>query len=123
MGRWVFGFWFFACSLQLENQTMFDPTSDPTPNSTEPTQPTTAGAGNRPPNDCSGDHRPVAGDQFPQRSPQVRHVLFGPEAAVRPTISNLHRRGYAEPNDWCKPQPTGQPGEVMTVLIKRVPLN
>jgi hypothetical protein len=94
---------------------MFEPTNS--------SNPASAGAGSGNPGDRSGDCRPVAGDQFPERSPEVRHVLFGPEAAVRLTISNLHRRGYAEANDWCKPQPTGQPGEVMTVLIKRVPLN
>ncbi len=92
---------------------MCDPTN---PNA----DPTAGGSGN---GDRPGDRRPVAGDAFPLRSPEVRHVLFGPEAAVRLTISNLHRRGYAEPNDWCKPQPTGVPGEVMSVLIKRVPLN
>ncbi len=94
-------------------------------NQSNPNQsdPAAAGSGSGTPNDRSGDCRPVAGDQFPDRSPEVRHVLFGPEAAVRLTVSNLHRRGYAEPNDWCKPQPTGQPGEVMTVLTKRVPLN
>jgi hypothetical protein len=92
---------------------MFDP------NSADPNT-SAGGSGN------GGDHgdcRPVAGDPFPMRSPDVRHVLFGPEAAVRLTIANLHRRGYAEPNDWCKPQPTGKPGEVMSVLTKRVPLN
>jgi hypothetical protein len=99
---------------------MFEPTD-----STNSTNPAAAGAGAGSGNPCdrSGDCRPVAGDQFPDRSPEVRHVLFGPEAAVKLTISNLHHRGYAEANDWCKPQPTGQPGEVMTVLIKRVPLN
>ena len=96
---------------------MFDPNQSDAANT-----PDAAGSGSGTPNDRGGDCRPVAGDQFP-RSPEVRHVLFGPEAAVRLTISNLHRRGFAEPNDWCKPQPTGKLGEVMTVLIKRVPLN
>ncbi len=90
---------------------------------TDSPTPAAGGAGSDNPRDGLGDCRPVAGDQFPERSPEIRHVLFGPEAAVRLTVSNLHRRGYAEPNDWCKPQPTGQPGKVMTVLIKRVPLN
>jgi hypothetical protein len=93
---------------------MFDPTNV---NNADSTPATSSGSGGH-----SGDSRPL-GDLLPDRSPEVRHVLFGPEAAVKLTISNLHRRGYAEPNDWCKPQPTGQPGEVMSVLIKRVPLN
>ena len=96
----------------------FEPTE-----STESAVPAAGGTGSGTPRDRLGDCRPVAGDQFPGRSPEVRHVLFGSEAAIRLTIANLHRRGYAEPNDWCKPQPTGQLGEVMTVLIKRVPLN
>lgn len=104
---------------------MFDPfeSFDPTESTAAP-PPDAAGGGSNSPGDRLGDCRPVAGDQFPpQPSPEVRHVLFGPESAVRLTISNLHRRGYAEPNDWCKPQPTGKLGEVMSVLIKRVPLN
>ena len=103
-----------------------DPTQATPTESTESTEtatPATGGAGSGTPRDRLGDCRPVAGDPFPERSPEVRHVLFGPEAAVRLTIANLHRRGYAEPNDWCKPQPTGKPGEVMSVLTKRVPLN
>jgi hypothetical protein len=96
---------------------------DPTDSAATPS-PDAAGGASPPPGDRLGDCRPVAGDQFPhQPSPEIRHVLFGPEAALRLTISNLHRRGYAEPNDWCKPQPTGKVGEVMSVLIKRVPLN
>ena len=85
-----------------------------------PTNATASGAGN---GGDFGDCRPVAGDALPERSPDVRHVLFGPEIAVRLTIANLHRRGYAEPNDWCPLQPTGKLGEVMSVLTKRVPLN
>jgi hypothetical protein len=71
----------------------------------------------------SGGNPPPIDLQDFDRSPEIRLVLFGPEPAIRLTISNLHRRGYAEPNDWCKPQPTGKPGEVVTVLIRRVPLN
>ncbi len=89
------------------------------PNSADPNS-AASGSGN---GGDRGDNRPVAGDPFPIGSPDIRHVLFGPEAAVRLTIANLHRRGYAEPNDWCKPQPTGKPDEVMSVLTKRVPLN
>ena len=90
---------------------------------TNSSHPAAAGAGSGNPRDNLGDCRPVAGDPFPERSPEIRHVLFGPEAALRLTISNLHRRGYAEPNDWCPLQPTGKLGEVMSVLTKRVPLN
>ena len=42
----------------------------------------------------------------PQREP-VRHLLFGSLAAVQLNIKTLHKNGYAEPNDWSKPIPTG----------------
>lgn len=50
----------------------------------------------------------------------VRHLLLGSLTAIRNTITQLHQRNYAEPNDWSKPLPTGQPNEVMVILIKRV---
>jgi hypothetical protein len=59
----------------------------------------------------------------PPPAPEIRHLLIGPEPAVRLTIANLHKRGYAEPNDWTRPLPTGKLGEVMSLLAKRVPLN
>ncbi|MBE9059604.1 hypothetical protein [cf. Phormidesmis sp. LEGE 11477] len=52
----------------------------------------------------------------------LRHMLFGSPNAVRTTIQTLHKRGYAEPNDWSKPVATGKPNEVMTILTKRVRL-
>ncbi|MEM9768760.1 MAG: hypothetical protein AAF892_12890 [Cyanobacteria bacterium P01_D01_bin.71] len=36
------------------------------------------------------------------------------------TIKLLHKLNYAEPNDWSKPFATGQPNEVVVVLIRRV---
>ena len=53
-----------------------------------------------------------------ERSP-IRHLLFGSTHAVQTTIGRLHQLGYAEPNDWSRPIPTGKPGEVMAVLTKR----
>ena len=58
----------------------------------------------------------------------VRHVLYGSPQAVREVIKNLHRRGYAEPNEWSRPMPTVglpgrspyRPGEVMCILTKTV---
>ena len=52
----------------------------------------------------------------------VRHMLFGTLPAVQSTIRLLHIRGYAEPNDWSDPIPTGRPNEVMVILTKRVRL-
>ncbi|NEQ96422.1 MAG: hypothetical protein F6K30_06815 [Cyanothece sp. SIO2G6] len=50
----------------------------------------------------------------------VRHMVFGSIAAVQNTIKLLYRLNYAEPNDWSKPIPTGQPNEVVAVLTKKV---
>ena len=50
----------------------------------------------------------------------VRHIIFGSLTAVRLTIQDLHKKHYAEPNDWSKPISTGRPNEVMAILTKRV---
>ncbi|NEP20044.1 MAG: hypothetical protein F6J97_24675 [Leptolyngbya sp. SIO4C1] len=50
----------------------------------------------------------------------IHHSLRGSPRAVRRTIQTLHQRRYAEPNDWSGPQPTGQAGEVIVVLRKRL---
>ncbi|NEQ96993.1 MAG: hypothetical protein F6K30_09745 [Cyanothece sp. SIO2G6] len=50
----------------------------------------------------------------------VRHMVFGSITAVQNTIKLLYRLNYAEPNDWSKPIPTGQPNEVVAVLTKKV---
>ncbi|MGB7251139.1 MAG: hypothetical protein WBC73_19555 [Phormidesmis sp.] len=64
-------------------------------------------------------HFPAGGQPTPPRE-QVRHLLFGTPAAVHSTIGLLHKLGYAEPNDWSRPIPTGKSGEVMATLMKRV---
>ena len=50
----------------------------------------------------------------------IRHMLFGTPPAVKATIQQLHKRGYAEPNDWSRPISTGRKDEVMAILTKRV---
>ena len=49
-----------------------------------------------------------------------RHMIFGSLSFVQTPIHILHRLKYAEPNDWSRPLPTGQPNEVMAILTKRV---
>ncbi len=56
----------------------------------------------------------------PFQPDKVRHLIFGTLNTIRFTIKDLHKRGYAEPNDWSQPLPTGRPGEVMAILTKRV---
>lgn len=53
---------------------------------------------------------------------ELRHLLFGSVRSINSTVHFLHKRGYAEPNDWSKPMPTGRGDEWMTLLVKRVPL-
>ena len=60
------------------------------------------------------DNTPVA-----QAEP-VRLMAFGSLSGVQTVIRQLHQRGYAEPNDWSQPLPTGRPHEVMAILTKRV---
>ncbi|MBE9066645.1 hypothetical protein IQ260_08260 [Leptolyngbya cf. ectocarpi LEGE 11479] len=49
-----------------------------------------------------------------------RHLLFGSLSFVQTSIKQMHKCNYAEANDWSRPLPTGQPNEVMAILIKRV---
>lgn len=50
----------------------------------------------------------------------VRHMIFGSLTAVQLTIQDLHKKHYAEPNDWSRPISTGRPNEVMAILTKRI---
>lgn len=50
----------------------------------------------------------------------VRLLMFGSLSAVQAAIKDIHRHGYAEPNDWSQPISTGRTNEVMAILTKRV---
>ena len=50
----------------------------------------------------------------------LRLTATGSPWAIQNHIQSMHHFGYAEPNDWSKPLPTGQPGEMMVILIKRI---
>ena len=70
---------------------------------------------------------PSASTAHPDRLPigtpppeQVRHLLLGTPTALQFTIRLLHKLGYAEPNDWSRPIPTGRANEMMAILTKRV---
>lgn len=65
--------------------------------------------------------QPLPNDPAPNRE-TVRHLLLGSLTAVKNTIRVLHKLGYAEPNDWSKPLPTGRAGEVMAILTKHLVL-
>ncbi|MEM1238597.1 MAG: hypothetical protein AAGI45_02030 [Cyanobacteria bacterium P01_H01_bin.26] len=64
--------------------------------------------------------RPVPGFLPEHTYETVRHLLLGSPTAVQLTILDLHRKDYAEPNDWSRPLPTGRPHEVMAILTRRV---
>jgi hypothetical protein len=50
----------------------------------------------------------------------LKHILISSLKVVRSTIHNLHVRGYAEVTAWSPLQPTTNPGEVMSVLLRYV---
>jgi len=62
-------------------------------------------------------------NQADSRREQIKHLLIGSKKAVRATISALHVKGYAEVREWSKLQSAGvlgEPGEVVSVLIRYV---
>jgi hypothetical protein len=50
----------------------------------------------------------------------VKITITGSPTAVDAILRDLHSRRFAEFNDWCPPMPTGRPGEIIRVLLKRV---
>jgi hypothetical protein len=69
----------------------------------------------------SGDdpNAPGLGETNPQTIPcrePLRHLLIGTPKAVISTIHYLKVVGYAEVSDWSRPQPTTNPGEVISIL-------
>ncbi|NEP23445.1 hypothetical protein [Moorena sp. SIO3I6] len=51
---------------------------------------------------------------------QIKHILIGSPKTVRVTIYNLYGRGYAQVHEWSTPQPTGNPSEVISILIRHL---
>ncbi len=68
----------------------------------------------------SASVQPAQSEAASQTKEPIRHMLFGSPAGVRQVIHLLHKLGYAEPNDWSRPMPTGRPGEVMAILTRYV---
>ena len=60
------------------------------------------------------DNKPVT------HAEPVRLMMFGTLTAVQAAIKDIHKHGYAEPNDWSQPMSTGRANEVMAILTKRV---
>ncbi len=66
----------------------------------------------------SASAQPAKSEDASQTKEPIRHMLFGSPAGVRQVIHLLHKLGYAEPNAWSRPMPTGRPGEVMAILTR-----
>ncbi len=50
---------------------------------------------------------------------QLRILLISSPGWVRETIHDLHRRSFANANDWSSLQPGANPGEVVSILTRR----
>ncbi|QSJ19295.1 hypothetical protein JYQ62_11585 [Nostoc sp. UHCC 0702] len=55
----------------------------------------------------------------PKREP-IKHLLIGSPKAVTSTIHFLQMIGYANVGDWSQLIPTGNPDEVMSILIRQI---
>ena len=58
----------------------------------------------------------------PNRTPVKILVISSPKGVTN-TIHTLYRLGYAQISEWTKPQPTENPGEVMSVLRRNLQLD
>ena len=67
-----------------------------------------------------------SGDRAPEvqsSRERIKHLLVGSPRVVKRTIQTLHIQGYTEANFWSKPvaaQDLGEPGEVVSVLLRCV---
>ncbi|MGF2039068.1 MAG: hypothetical protein RMZ43_027765 [Nostoc sp. CmiVER01] len=71
-----------------------------------------------------GDSSPPISNQssessFPKRE-RIKHLLIGSPKAVTSTIHYLQVIGYASVGDWSSLQPTDNPYEVMSILIRQI---
>lgn len=55
----------------------------------------------------------------PQREP-IKVLLIGSPKAVTSTIHSLYRLRFAEVGEWSPLLPTQNPGEVMSILVRRL---
>ncbi|NET38379.1 MAG: hypothetical protein F6K19_41350 [Cyanothece sp. SIO1E1] len=52
----------------------------------------------------------------------LRVIAVGALKVVENYILTQHQLGYAEVQEWSKPLPTPNPGEIMCILTKRISL-
>ncbi|MBU6346955.1 MAG: hypothetical protein KGR70_17100 [Cyanobacteria bacterium REEB494] len=60
--------------------------------------------------------------QASHREP-LKHLLIGTKKTVISTIHYLHVLGYANATDWSDLTPTGNSGEVMSILVRHIVIN
>ena len=65
--------------------------------------------------------QPTSSRVEPQRDP-LKVLIVSTPKGVNSTIHTFYRLGYAQVSEWTKPQPTQNPGEVMSVLSRRIPV-
>lgn len=58
--------------------------------------------------------------QTPTNKEPLKHLLISSPKGVRKAIHALHSRGYAEVTAWSPLQPTANPGEVISVLLRYI---
>ncbi len=65
----------------------------------------------------------AANPSHPQREGRhpLRIILLGSRPDIIVTIKNLHRRGFAEANEWSQPIPCPSAGDVARILSQRQP--
>jgi hypothetical protein len=69
------------------------------------------------PDENSSD-RPNDDSALPKQD-VLRLTVTGSPSKVRETIHTLYRLGFAAVGDWSRPQRAANPGEVISVLIRR----
>ncbi|MFB8788180.1 MAG: hypothetical protein U7123_04875 [Potamolinea sp.] len=72
------------------------------------------------------EQTPEPGNTLPSNTPSepnrvpLKILIISSPKVVNNTIHTFYRLGYAQVSEWTKPQPTQNPGEVMSVLSRRV---
>ena len=65
-------------------------------------------------------------DPSPVQGPRhelIKVYLVVSLAGIRAVTHSLHRKNFAEVNEWSKPQPTSNPGEYISVLFRHILLD
>ncbi len=65
---------------------------------------------------------PANSPSEPSRIPVKILVISSPQGVTN-TIHTFYRLGYAQISEWSKPQPTQNPGEVMSILRRNIVLD